>query len=231
MKTNNINKFKKLWYKYYYEPIYIDKLFHNLNLLGANFPIFPDGSSGNAGLLYSILKLLHAVNPKNILELGTGQSSYIFNLYCGKNPNTNCLSIENDLSWHNLLSEKLSIENHEFCHIPLLEHRIELEKTSFQANFYDLSKLDKRFNLILLDGPFGGNNRFGFIKYLESIIDLQDFILIIDDTNRKSELNLARLIEEKLKNELGIDIVSYSVYGSKHQRIVLSPNNSFLLTI
>jgi hypothetical protein len=226
-----MNKFKKLWYKLYYEPIYINKLFHNLKLIGADFPIFPDGSSGNASLLYSILKILYTVNPKNILELGTGQSSYIFNLYCQNNKNTHCVSIESDKAWYNLLSAKLALGNHHFYHIPQVEDFIEVDKIKMKSNFYDLSKIDKKHNFILLDGPFGGVNRLGFINYISSVIDLQDFVLVIDDTNRKMENKIANIIESKLKNEMRVNVESFSVYGSKFQRVIVSQNNSFLRTI
>lgn len=56
--TKITRKLKRLFHQYYYEPVYASKLYHNLNLLNANIPVFPDGASGNSGLLYNLLKFL-----------------------------------------------------------------------------------------------------------------------------------------------------------------------------
>lgn len=226
-----MNKVLKYYYQHYNEPIYTSKLFHNLHLLGADFPIFPDGASGNSSFLYYLLKYLFIKKPKKILELGVGQSSYINNLYLKKNPHSKCLSVENDEQWFQLLSKRLESRNHFFKHLLLKNQELLFNKKKMNIQFYDLGFLKEKFNLIILDGPFGGLNRFGFIQYLDTIIDKDDFILIIDDTNRKMDQKLADIIEEKLRNDLKFDITSFSIKAMKHQRIILSPTNKYLLTV
>lgn len=130
-----------------------------------------------------------------------------------------------------MLSAQLETDNHKFKHIPLIQTIVKDNNESYSANFYDLSNTENRFNLILLDGPFGGENRYGFINYIESVIDFENFILIIDDTNRKEENNIANIIEKRLINDFKIDILSYSVFAAKYQRIILAPNYQFLKTV
>lgn len=224
-------KIKRLFNQYYGEPAYTSKLYHNLSLLDAKFPIFPDGASGNSGLLYTLLKFLWVAKPKNVLELGTGQSSSIMSLYCQRNLKSFCLSVENNEDWFNLLSPQLQSLNHNFKKVSLIEHPTTYNSKHRISNFYNLSSIKRKYNLILLDGPFGGLNRYGFIKYIDAIIDLDNFILIIDDTNRKEESEMADIIEDILITDFKINIYTYSIYASKYQRIILSPKNHYLKTI
>jgi 16S rRNA G966 N2-methylase RsmD len=53
----------------------------------------------------------------------------------------------------------------------------------------ELEKFKKKFNLILIDGPWGSENysRFNIIKLVENELIDRDFIIIMDDHNRKGE--------------------------------------------
>lgn len=152
-------------------------------------------------------------------------------LYCQRNLKSFCSSVENNEDWFNLLSTKLQSLNHNFKKVSLIEHPTTYNSKNRISNFYNLSSIKRKYNLILLDSPFGGVNRYGFIKYIDAIIDLDNFILIIDDTNRKEESEMADIIEDILITDFKINIYTYSIYASKYQRIILTLKNHYLKTI
>jgi hypothetical protein len=223
-----IQRIKKWFYAFHFEPIYNLKLYNNLLLLNHKYPVFPDGSSGNASYLYNLLKILYIKKPKKILELGIGQSSYIINLFCQNHQESICYSIENDLQWYESVSSQLRLKNHIFERVECLLNN----NSHYQSMFYDLRLIKgMTFNLITLDGPIGGANRFGILDQIENLINVDDFVIIIDDTNRIIEEKLSTLIEKKLNTVCNIATNSYEIRAKKHQRIICSKNNSFLRTV
>jgi hypothetical protein len=58
---------------------------------------------------------------------------------------------------------------------------------------------NQRFNLILIDGPVGEVGRSGFLGHLTGEILESRFAIVIDDTNREAELNLANEITDTLR--------------------------------
>jgi len=98
-------------------------------------------------------------------------------------------SIEHDVKWVNLVSES----NYIFA--PLID------------GWYDVSivknKLPKEYDLVIVDGPIR-KDRINFIKNYQ--LFKTDIPIIIDDTNRNDDKEMAILLSDKLGKEL-IEII------------------------
>ena len=208
------------------EQRFLIKLFYNLNIIGYKRNIFPDGSSANASLLYIVLKFLIIKKPKKIIEFGSGQTTYLMN-YMISNldylKDCKLISVEDNNFYYEIVRASLEInENHNYLFTKL--------KETNNGNFYDISTINELFNLILIDGPVGGNNRCGVVSYLDNILSKDDFIIIVDDAHRKEEQKLSKLIEYYLAKN-NIFFTEYYISAIKDQKIFLSKNNTYLSTI
>lgn len=162
-----------------------------------------------------LIDLLKNFKPKRICELGSGESTKIFEKYISTNNNTTLVSIEHD----NKYKRKNTII------LPLIDtatFAIINGKFYSTCNKYygleDWLKTQDKFDFILIDGPFGYGKR---IEYTYSRIQILSFVLfdkISDDayilyhdserSNAITTLNeFERLLNEKNisfeKTELG----------------------------
>lgn len=225
-----MSKFSKFIHKYLSEQQYLTKLFYNLQTLNYSIPLFPDGGSGNASLLYTILKCLYIKKPKRILEFGSGQSTILVDKFLSQHPDSHCLTIEDDEQWYNLIKEKVTQPNHDYIRMNLKPIKVKVNGKLYFPNFYQIEDIRDRFNLILLDGPKGSKNRLGLLNYIHSLIDPTDFVIILDDINRKYDAMLGEAILKHLRGA-GIECSNFLVYGRKYQSVILSENNNYLRTV
>lgn len=220
-----IDKIKRYSNKFS-EQRFLSKLFYNLNVIGYKRNIFPDGASANASLLYIVLKFLIIKKPKKIIEFGSGQTTYLMN-YMISNldylKDCKLISVEDNNFYYEIVRASLEInKNHSYLFTRL--------KETNNGNFYDISTINELFNLILIDGPVGGNNRCGVVSYLDNILSKDDFIIIVDDAHRKEEQKLSKLIEYYLAKN-NIFFTEHYISAIKDQKIFLSKNNTYLSTI
>lgn len=104
-------------------------------------------------------------------------------------------------------------------------------KSLTYRNCLETLKNDK-FDLIIVDGPFGMNMKYSRTQ----IIDLaqnclaDDFVIIIDDYQRKGEKNTVKEIFSYF-NQTGIRYVSREYKSLKNHILITTPGNRFLLTL
>lgn len=137
-----------------------------------------------------VLTAIRQIVPKGgrIIELGSGDGTEKlaerYEVY----------SVEDNEEWVGHCSDS------NYIHAPL----IELTSQSTTYNWYDPSILQKELpqscDLVLVDGPAGSINRQGLLWHLE-LFPL-DAHIIVDDTLRESECNLAREIAYLLNRPL-----------------------------
>lgn len=114
-----------------------------------------------------------------ILELGSGNGTKelvkFYNVY----------SVEHDIEWVDLVPDS------KYIHAPLIDgwYDVEILKT----------KLPTNYDLLLIDGPIG-ENRVNIINNYE--IFKTDIPIIIDDTNRENDNNIAIFLSEKLNKKI-----------------------------
>lgn len=117
---------------------------------------------------------------KTILELGSGAGTIVLTNYY------NVYSIEHDEKWVGLA------EKSTYIYAPIVEYDGYL--------WYDVEvvkeQLPEKYDLILVDGPPGTIGREGFLKNIH--LFNTDVPIILDDTNRSVEAEMASSLADKL---------------------------------
>lgn len=185
-------------------------------------------------LLYVLYRTLDLINPTNILEMGLGQSSKLIAQYTASTPNADHTVIEQSPEWiqffekSNTLSPKSTI-----CQ---LDCEITEYKGSVQVRTYkglEAVVSNKQYDLIVVDGPSAeGMDQFSRIDILKMIPHnlSKQFVIILDDCNRKAEENTAKEISQMLTQN-GIPFSEGSYQGAKKFCIWVSNDYKFLLTL
>lgn len=184
--------------------------------------------------LYVIYRILDEVKPKTILDLGLGESTKMLSQYALANPTTEHLIVEHDKNWIDFFSNVFKLPKNSYI------MQLELENSKFKEDNavlcykdFDKELKDKKFDFISIDAPFGGNAkiyaRIDVLKILPQCLS-DNFIILVDDYNRKGEKNMV----SELEKVLIINNISYEkgVYiGEKECILITSKNNKFLTTM
>ena len=143
-----------------------------------NFALY--GAAANYGFIYTLFRILDNVQPAHILEMGLGQTSMVTTQYVANNqPEADLDIIENDESWIKIYEPKLAksqnIKLHQ-CDIEFFDYEGEQSR-----KYKELNKItgDKKYNMIIVDGPFGGAQklpRSNIVELVEHNL-AQDFII------------------------------------------------------
>ena len=140
-----------------------------MNYLEYNFESFLGTMSENEYI--SMINILEKFKPKRICELGSGQSTNIFEIYCDKY-NAKLFSIEHD---ENYIKPSTIL-------LPLIDKETSININNHiynSCNKYDnlekWLKTQDKFDFILIDGPFGWGER-ELYKY--SRIQILSFVLL-----------------------------------------------------
>lgn len=143
------------------------------------YPIEPMMKQREKRIFEEVIKNL---NPKEVLEWGSGYSTLYFPKMLPKG--TNWLSIEHDKEWYRILAPQNKAKN---VDIKLMEHNENWKKNHFDGSYEDFREyieyplnLKKKFNLIIIDG----RARKECFKVAKKILS-KDGVIIIHDANRK----------------------------------------------
>lgn len=188
----------------------------------------PVGGAATYTFLYYLYIILEYIEPKNILELGMGQTSKLTAQYAAyKNQNSNLQIIEHDKEWIKYFSKQLPNDSN----IIALDLEDFEYKNTLNSRYSNLSKitLDNKYDLIIIDGPYGYTCKYPRSNILELIPNnlASDFIIILDDYERAGEQNTAKLIFDKLEQS-NIKYASKVKSGVKKQLIIMSESYKFL---
>lgn len=184
-------------------------------------------------MLYVIYRILNEVHPKDILELGLGQSTKLIMQY-SQYYKANHTVTEHDAAWIEACKENFSIPEH--VNVTVLELETipydDDPEVSIYKNFKE-NVGNKKYDFICIDAPFGGGaKKYARIDILDLIPDClcDDFIILLDDYNRKGEQNTGELIKEKLE-ECGIAYEFGKYQGKKATCVFTSQSHKFLTTL
>ena len=140
-----------------------------MNYLGYNFKSFSGTMTENEYI--NMIDILEDFKPKRICELGSGQSSQIFETYCDKY-NAKLYSIEHDEMWKRKDSVLLKFIDYE-TFININGHIY--KSCNKYEGFEQWLEQQDQFNFILIDGPIG----YGYRElYKYSRIQILSFILL-----------------------------------------------------
>ena len=192
-----------------------------------NFALY--GWAANYSFIYTLFRILDNVQPAHILEMGLGQTSMVTTQYiANKKPAADLDIIENDESWIKVYEPKLAksqnIKLHQ-CDIEFFDYEGEQSR-----KYKELNKItgDKKYNLIIVDGPFGGAQklpRSNIVELVEHNL-AQDFIIMFDDAERAGEQNTIAQTKAKLTS-LGIKFGTQQRNALKSQVLIFSKSCEF----
>lgn len=200
-----------------------------------NIPLNVGRWAANYSLFYVLYRILNETKPDNILELGLGETTKMIQAYKRfHNSNAFCTTIEQSDEWIEIkLQDDISKDTINIIKCDVEEINVKGYQTLTYKNLSQLLlPLNKKFNLILIDGPWGSDNysRYNIIELVKKKLLDEKFIIIIDDFNRVGE-------QETFNDTLGIlNSAGYkfqtSIYkGEKDQVIISSLNFSYTTSL
>ena len=160
-------------------------------------------------------KILLSVKPNAILELGSGKSSLVFADYASKK-NVKFESIEQNYFYVRKIRKALRysfLSSQSIKYVPLVN------------GWYDVSKIPNiKYDFIFVDGPTTGilkrSSRVAVnaVNFLKKYID-NCKIIIFDDSQRDSEINLINQLNIDTSKFEFIEINCYRSYPNTRMRI------------
>ncbi len=180
--------------------------------------------------LYVLYRILDETRPKRIIEFGIGQSTKMLNQFSDFNNEARIISFEHDLEWIDFFSRTvIPSGNLEIRKVDLVAS----EYKGFKSMVYDMSSInDEKFDLILLDGPYGAKrfSRNHIMKLIPGNIDSNNFCILMDDYDRLGEKETAMDIFSVL-DSTSIKYYTRIYSGKKDICIICSENNKFLTSL
>lgn len=186
--------------------------------------------------IYVMTRVLNELKPHSILDLGLGISSSLISTYLGYEKEKNSgqfehLVVEQSQDW---------IETYTKGHVILPSTTIvqrnckQIEYNGGNTYIYEDFKsviADKRFDIISIDGPWGGdrNSRRDIVDFLPSILN-ESFVIIIDDSERVGEQDTIKSIITRLKDK-GIETKTSTYKGGVDCSVIVSVDNEYICTM
>ncbi len=184
---------------------------------------------------YVLSRVLQEIQPESILELGMGQSTTIVDMYSKYCYNMGKMVrhdiIEQDSKWIEFYKKNNSLSNTS----NIFQRDVVFEQRE-NGPFYKYAALNsilqgKKYTLISVDGPWGGENisRTDLIEFIPDILE-DDWVILLDDCQRRGEKRMIELLTSKL-NSFEIIYESAVYPGEKDAFIITSSNYKFLTSM
>lgn len=208
-----------------------------------NFAINPGRWAVGYNYFYAVFRVLNEFKPKNILELGLGQSSRLIGQYAKTHEDCRHSIVEHDAAFVEISRKNFNFApNTEINVVGLKRITLNLsdgkggtgEVTIYDEEHFSEVVEGQRYDFISIDGPYGFNNalpfsRIDILNYLPQCLN-ESFCLVIDDFNRIGEKNTAALIKNILAQE-NIPFREGVYSGSKDLYLLASANLAWLCTM
>lgn len=197
---------------------------------------FPSISPGRWAVgynyIYVMTRILNELRPKHVLEMGLGVSTTLISHYIKKTSGETCTHdvIEQDADWIDFY-----VKNGRVSDVTNVIQSSIVKKQFDGTEYYayeDLSCINhKKYNLISIDGPWGSDrhSRRDILEFIPYILG-DNWIIVLDDTNRVGERDTVNEIIKKLK-ESGIDFCIGEYSGMSQCTIIADSNNRFLCSM
>lgn len=187
---------------------------------------------------YILFRTLEAQKPLDILELGLGESSKIILAYknyaCNEGGGNHTI-VEQSKAWIKFFkknNEKL-LGNTELVQLDYEFSKFRsFENVRVFRNFKE-KFINKKFDLICIDAPIGGDMkdicRVDILSILPNCLN-SSFVILLDDYNRQTEKNLAKILLEELDKN-NISYITGCYEGEKSTLLIASPNLTYLSSL
>lgn len=191
--------------------------------------------AGNFSFFYILFRILNEVKPVRILELGLGESTKMLQAYIkDHNPNSFCLTIEHSNEWIELKKKDGVSEDYiNILQVNLIDEVVDGYQTIMYFDLHNrVRAFGEKFNLIIVDGPFGSEHysRYNIIDIVKNELLDKEFIIIMDDVERNGEIETVQELL-KLMKELDYEFFTGSYSGKKDQLVVVSKAFRYLTSL
>ena len=194
--------------------------------------IYPGRWAVNYSMLYLLVRILQLYKPEKIIEFGLGESSKLISKFIEYElHNSKHLILEESREWtENFISRFSLSQNSEIMHFDLVRKKIR----GFNVNCYkDIKeKINETFDLYIIDGPTALRHysRYDICWLAEKFSDEDEFIIIMDDYNRRSEKNTVRDLLRILKKKK-LTFHTWEYDGSKSQFLIATNKYRYAITL
>ncbi len=177
--------------------------------------------------LYILYRIYNDIKPKQILEFGLGESSKLLIQY-HKAFDSKITIVEHNQEWINFFS----IANYNVSSftkvLPLTEKKIQGKQTRTYANLETIYQ-KQHYDVIVIDGPYGSISfsRSQIIDLVENDCLKEEFIIVMDDYDRKGEIETMDKVEDLLRKK-GIEFKTGIYEGQKKTYILCTQAYQYL---
>ena len=226
-----IKSFADVLAKKYSEPywanVYHDTI-NNTNWLN-NKSVSPGRWAVSYVVLYVLYRILDEIKPQSILECGLGQSSKLTIQYADSHK-ADLTICENNSDWLAFFQRQFPTAD---IYTKILDTEMINVVPEYESRTYVGFKSligDKKFNLILIDGPLGSAH-FSRPQILDVVDNLdKSFVILMDDMNRVGEQETFEALKNKLR-ENNIDFKEGFYESDKRLGLICSPDLEWLTTL
>jgi len=198
------------------EQIYRDLFVRDLAEFGIADEYYPLRGAANYSLLYLLTRIFKEFEVESVLEFGIGQTTVLIDKLAKASGRTVRLeSVEHEEEWKNVIASRVS---HQITVAPLTG-----TGTTYGRQFYDSKVIPTGlFQLMVVDGPPADvqGNRFARNGFADIFAErlAENFVIIVDDAERKGERSLIRLVRKALK-EAGRTYAEGEALALKRQKV------------
>lgn len=200
------------------EIVYRDLFLRDLHRIGIEDNFYPIGAAASHGLLYVITRAFSEFPIASVLELGCGQSTLLLAALNRKRDRPASIrSVDQDPEWADWLR---AVVDHEVVVSELVPKTVGGHAIRhYRDGYFDKTKT---YELVIVDGPSVAGPqaalaRLGCLEILETSL-APDFIVIVDDAERKGEGILVDLMRSHFKAS-GTAFGETSIIAAKRQHI------------
>lgn len=213
------------WANVYHDSIRGKKELENLGLNIGRW-------AGNYTFFYVLNRIMNDYQPKKIIEFGLGESTKFISTYIENyTPDSVHTVIEQDENWRTAFLNRFRVSDKTTIKVlPLTTQKVH----GFDTNSYAEigAKVNEKFDLYIVDGPFGSNHysRYDIVTLAEKLEANDEFIIIIDDYNRKGEQQTVQVLIKMLEQK-GIAIHKGQYKGLKSVLILATEQYKYIKTL
>jgi len=184
--------------------------------------VSPGRAAANYSFLFLIVRILSDFKPKSILEIGLGQSSKVVSAFLfNELANSRHVVVEGSQDWIDyFVKANPDLGRSEIVFLP---HETKQEGRHQYVGYQGIENLSRnKYDLYLVDGPTGGGalSRFDLMVLLQERSKEDDFVIVVDNYERKGERRMVELVLKDLRRR-GFKI-STAVYSGSNDQFVIA---------
>lgn len=198
--------------------------------------ISPGRSAVGYNYLYVMTRILEEKRPHSVLDIGLGVSSALISTYFDSMgfQDGNHTIIEHNVDWgeYYVNNKRLPLAS-KIVYLECVEKV--LNGCTYNAyKDFDKTLNGQKFSVISVDAPIAAGKAYRYarrdiVEVLPDILE-EDFVIVIDDAQRKGETATVREIQELLKANK-IDVCTGYYAGISTCCVITSANNRFLCSL